>query len=188
MNRLIWFFGSSASGKETLIKYIYNGKDEKLNSNLNIDLKKTIILDKSIEYISKNKTDNITEKRIEMIDDIILLCSQKNDIIILIKGQNSDIRGNFIKTIKEKLNDISIDIIYVTADTEVLLERVKKKDWYDTTRGDIEYLESIKRSLKYMDLFKEYNITYIKSNPNNEYIILPQSNMSMAKLDTIKHL
>lgn len=63
MNRLIRFFGSSS-----------NGKDEKLNSNLNIYLKKTIILDKSIEYISKNKTDNITEKRIEMIDDIILLC------------------------------------------------------------------------------------------------------------------
>lgn len=69
MNRLIRLFGSSS-----------NGKDEKLNSNLNIYLKKTIILDKSIEYISKNKTDNITEKRIEMIDDIILLCSQKNNI------------------------------------------------------------------------------------------------------------
>ena len=82
MNRLIWFFGCSASGKETLIKHIYSGKDEKLNSNLGIDLRKTIILDKSIQYISKHRTDNITEKRFEIVHDIISLCSKKVYIYI----------------------------------------------------------------------------------------------------------
>lgn len=66
MNRLIWFFDCSASGKETLIKHIYSGQDEKLNSNLGIDLRKTVIIDKSIQYISKHRTDNITEKRFEI--------------------------------------------------------------------------------------------------------------------------
>lgn len=77
MNRLIWFFGCSASGKETLIKHIYSGQDKKLNSNLGIDLRKTIILDKSIQYISKHRTDNITKKRFEIVHDILTLCSKK---------------------------------------------------------------------------------------------------------------
>ena len=54
MNRLIWFFDCSANSKETLSKHIYSRQDEKLNSNLGIDLRKTIILDKSIQYISKH--------------------------------------------------------------------------------------------------------------------------------------
>ena len=181
MNRLIWFFGCSASGKETLIKHIYRGKDEKLNSNLGIDLRKTIILDKSIQYISKHRTDNITEKRFEIVHDIISLCSKKDNMIVLIKGQNSDIRNNFIQIISEKLSDISIDIVYVIADVDVLLERIRRKDWYDITRGDTQFLESIGRSMKYMDLFQNYNITYIKSNPNHEYEIVPQKMIALAK-------
>ena len=181
MNRLIWFFGCSASGKETLIKHIYRGKDEKLNSNLGIDLRKTIILDKSIQYISKHRTDNITEKRFEIVHDIISLCSKKDNMIVLIKGQNSDIRNNFIQIISEKLSDISIDIVYVIADVDVLLERIRRKDWYDITRGDTQFLESIGRSMKYMDLFQNYNITYIKSNPNHEYEMVPQKMKTLAK-------
>ena len=181
MNRLIWFFGCSACGKETLIKHIYSGYDEKLNSNLGIDLNKTIILDKSIKYISKYSNDNITEKRIEIVYDIVSLCSKNDNMIVLIKGQNSDIRNNFIKQISEKLNNISIDIVYVTADVDVLLERVRKKDWYDITRGDMQFLESIGRSLKYMDLFQNYNITYIKSNPHYEYEIIPQKIIALLK-------
>ena len=181
MNRLIWFFGCSASGKETLIKHIYSGQDEKLNSNLGIDLRKTIIFDKSIQYISKHRTDNITEKRFEIVHDIISLCSKKDNMIVLIKGQNSDIRNNFIQIISENLSGISIDIVYVTADVDVLLERVRRKDWYDTTRGDTQYLESIVRSLEYMDLFQNYNITYVKSNPNHEYEIVPHKKMTLSK-------
>lgn len=181
MNRLIWFFGCSACGKETLIKYIYSGNDEKLNSNLGIDLKKTIILNKSIEYISKHRNDNITEKRFEIVYDIISLCSKNDDMIILIKGQNSDIRNSFIQQINERLNNISIDIVYVTADVDILLDRVKTKDWYDITRGDTQYLESIGRSLGYMDLFGNYNITYIKSNPNYEYEIIQHKSMTLSK-------
>ena len=169
MNRLIWFFGCSASGKETIIKHIYRGKDEKLNSNLGIDLRKTIILDKSIQYISKHRTDNITEKRFEIVHDIISLCSKKDNMIVLIKGQNSDIRNNCIQIISAKLSDISIDIVYVIADVDVLLERIRRKGWHDITRGDTQFLESIGRSMEYMDLFQNYNITYIKSNPNHEY-------------------
>ena len=128
MNRLICFFGCSACGKETLIKHIYSGHYKNLNCNLDIDLRKTIILDKSIEYISKHRNDNITEKRFEIIHDIILLCSKNDNMIVLIKGQNSDIRNNFIKTINENLSDIIIDIVYVTADVDVLLERFQKKN------------------------------------------------------------
>ena len=181
MNRLICFFGCSACGKETLIKHIYSGYDEKLNSNLGIDLKNTIILDKSIEYISKHRNDNITEKRFEIIHDIISLCSKNDNLIILIKGQNSDIRNNFIQIINENLNGIIIDIVYVTADVDDLIERVRKKDWYDTTRGDTQYLESIGRSLKYMDFFQNYKITYIKSNPNFEYEIISQVIKTLSK-------
>ena len=102
-------------------------------------------------------------------------------MIVLIKGQNSDIRNNFIQIISENLSSISIDIVYVTADVDVLLERVRRKDWYDTTRGDTQYLESIVRSLEYMDLFQNYNITYVKSNPNHEYEIVPQKKMTLSK-------
>lgn len=181
MNRLICFFGCSACGKETLIKHIYSGQDEKLNSNLGIDLQKTIIPDKSIEYISKHRNDNIIEKRFEIVYDVISLCSKDDNMIILLKRQNSAIRNNFIQKINEKLNDISIDIVYVTADVDVLLERVRKKDWYDITRGDTQYLESIGRSLKYMDMFQNYNIIYKKSNPNYEYEIIPQKIMALSK-------
>lgn len=181
MNRLIWFFGCSASGKETLIKYIYSRRDEKLNSNLGIDLRKTIILDKSIQYISKHRTDNITEKRFEIVQDIISLCSNHDNMIVLIKGQNSDIRNNFIQIISENLSGISIDIVYVMADVDVLLERVRRKDWYDISRGDTQYLESIGRSMEYMDLFQNYNITYIKSKPNHEYEIMPQKTIALSR-------
>ena len=80
MNRLICFFGCSACGKETLIKHIYNGYNSDLNSSLGIDLNKTIILKKSIEYISKHSNDNITEKRFEIIKDIISF-SEKEKIL-----------------------------------------------------------------------------------------------------------
>ena len=164
-----------------MIKHIYSGQDEKLNSNLGIDLQKTIIPDKSIEYISKHRNDNIIEKRFEIVYDVRSLCSKDDNMIILLKRQNSAIRNNFIQKINEKLNDISIDIVYVTADVDVLLERVRKKDWYDITRGDTQYLESIGRNLKYMDMFQNYNIIYKKSNPNYEYEIIPQKIMALSK-------
>lgn len=182
MNRLIWFFGCSACGKETLIKYIYSGHDEKLNSDLNIDLSKTIILDKSIDYISKYKNDGVTDTRVEIIEDVVNLCNQHNDLTILIKGQNSDIRNSFIEQIQTRLIDIYIEIIYVFADTNILLERIRSKEWYDTSRGDTQYLESINRSLSYMRLFSNYNITYIKSNKNYKYELIPDNKiMSLSK-------
>ena len=101
------------------------------------------------------KTDDITEKRREIIDDIILLCSQNDNIII--------------------------DIICVTAEVDVLLERVKWKDLYDASRGDTEYLKSTERSLKYMDLFKNYNVTYVQSNPNYEFVVIPHNNISLSR-------
>lgn len=181
MNRLICFFGCSACGKETLIKHIYNGYNSELNSSLGIDLNKTIILKKSIEYISKHSNDNITEKRFEIINDITSICSENSDLIILMKGQNSDIRNNFIQIINNKINNICIDLVYVTADIEVLLDRIKTKDWYDVSRGNKQFLESIDRSLEYMNLFKNYNITYVYSRPNYEYEIVSNNEKFLSK-------
>lgn len=174
MNRLIWFFGCSASGKKTLIEKIYNNNNPILNSDLNINLKNTIILKDSINYISKNSNDNINDKRFEIINEVVDICNRNDNVIVLIKGQNFDIRNNFFEKIKERLlkSNTSFEIVYVVASKKNLLKRIVTKDWYDNSRNNDEYVKSIKRSLDYMKLFKNYKITYVKSNSNYKYRIV----------------
>lgn len=173
MNRIIWVFGCSASGKETFIKNVMSNNST-INDKLNIDYKHTHVIHESINLISMHTGDSIEQERENIPNLVIELSNNLNDSIILIKGQNSDIRNNLVYLLKEKLPDAIYEIIYLHADLEILIDRVKKKPWFDESRGFDKYIKSISDTLHYMECFQGFNITYIESNEEYKITEFPK--------------
>lgn len=170
MNKIIWVFGCSASGKETFIENILNKEDLEIRKVLNFERNRSYAVKTSIQLISKNKNDKIDYQRNLIIDEVVALNIKFKDSFFFIKGQNSDIRNNIIKKLVEKVPNAKYEIIFLSADLELLIERVKKKEWFNEKRGFDQYIESVDRTLGYMSLLEDYKITYVDSS--NEYRII----------------
>lgn len=187
MNKVIWVFGCSASGKETFIKNILKKEAFGIEHVLKIDTNRAYIVKPSIQLISKCSKDNINYQRNLIIDEIIKLNNKFDDSFFLIKGQNFDIRNNIVEKLTNKLPDIEYEIVFLNANVKVLIDRVKRKDWFDETRGFREYIESIDRTLGYMKNLNNYKITYIDSTNEYKVIEKPKLLSEMGEEGIMKH-
>ncbi len=158
MKKVIWIFGESATGKETLVNSLYNQNSEILNmfnlNNQRITYSKITIVDHDNEDYGEAIDDNIYDdslmdqdneyfsqakakrRRSCIMSDIKRFISDDNDVL-LIKGQINDLRvnrGNIVDYYLKQYGDnpnIKTEVIILKVDDyNELRRRLECKSWF----------------------------------------------------------
>lgn len=134
MKEIIWVFGNSAAGKETLIRHLLTDASMKLREQLGWQDLHLTASRASLEYIGQFNNDPVTQKRDEILKEAPELLSH-NDVV-LIKWQTVDSQAGRIDALLQAMPDVSHRIIYLDTPKETLVERLPRKSWWDD--DDIE--------------------------------------------------
>jgi len=127
-SRVVWVFGGSASGKERFIKYINQMRPPALIKRLGWEEGILIVCNESLDWMGVKWEDENTKKR-EALPTIIASLITKKSSIILIKGQDIDLRNNILKKTKELLPDATHEIIFLHIPINAAFKRWKEKPW-----------------------------------------------------------
>ena len=131
--QIIWIFGGSGSGKNRFTQFITKYPSHQLLTRLGWSSKKIIVSEESLLWVGKNIYDPIIKKRKELPEIISSLINMNNDIV-LVKGQDYDIRELLPQKTKELLPNYTHKIIYLHTPADIAFarwnERPWKKFWY----------------------------------------------------------
>jgi hypothetical protein len=166
---IVWIFGASASGKETFIKKIHQGKLKSITRALGWNNKKIVFSNKSIDYVSKNEKDNLGPKREEIVKEVLDL-SKENNSLVLIKGQDLDLENKRPERLKKLLPSNKHLIVYLHSDSETLYGRVKKKSWWKKEWDKEGYLKWAKYQVNLLSKLKGFEIISLDSGDSGDYM------------------
>lgn len=145
MTTFIWVYGSSAVGKKTFINRLVYDAPYNIINHLAWENKKIILIPESLKYIGQFENDPITLKRSVIIDKAKLINNNKN-IIVLIKGQDVDLRRNLVNKLREEVPQANHEIIYLHSNLKTLFTRVQQKSWW-TQKMEDEGIDEFKNWL-----------------------------------------
>jgi len=173
-NEIVWVYGSSAAGKKTFILTILENKPLDLIESLGWRNKQIILCSESIEWITQYKGDPLGAKR-EGIPQIVVNLSNNNEnSVILIKGQDLDLKNNRLLKVKAKLPGQKHRIIFLHADIDEIFKRINAKEWFDPKKETKDKLkEWLRGQIGYLqELRDDFGITVIRSNHEQNYQII----------------
>ncbi len=169
MKEVVWVYGPSAAGKESLIKFLLSNEGADLRNKLGWAAKRVAQCAESINYIAHSDDDPALEKRNEIPQAVSKLL--KDADVVLIKGQTVDFDANFPKGLKEALPIAHHKIILLSVEPGELAQRLVQKKWwsglhnpYDYSKGEIEVQGRQIDSLR-----GEFEIINLDSSKNNGY-------------------
>lgn len=141
--KIVWVYGSSAAGKETLIKKLIDNPDEKLLTRFGFQGYHLVELSESRKWIKQYNDDPVALNRKNFSDLIRPLLLPKT--VVLIKGQDVDLEYKTPEKLLDMYPDVVHEIIFLTLPIEEIYKRCKKKSWWvdgeDTKEELEEWLE-----------------------------------------------
>ncbi len=129
-NTVVWIYGASAAGKETFIRKIVSDTSLKIVSALGWSNKTIIASEESLDWVGQFDGDPKIEMRKQIPDIVTENLKEKENVIILIKGQDVDLKENLPLKLSGQLPDCIHSIVFLKADTEQLYTRVQRKVWW----------------------------------------------------------
>lgn len=167
--KIVWIYGSSGSGKETFIRHTIKYKPLELLQRLGWNRMKLTFVPESIEYIAQYQNDPVGDKREKIINTVVSLVGDIPQVI-LIKGQDLDLKHLRLQRLKEKLPDCDHSIIFLHADITELYRRWHSKSWWDPKFSQ----ETVKKWLlsqisKLEKLSLEFEIRALLSDSTKSY-------------------
>lgn len=136
MQKIIWVFGESATGKKTLIDLLLSNSLKELSKYLGIDGKKIKVIEDTVisnlaSYDDKENELNRSKAILKCIDEFI---NDEDDSVLLIKGQTNDMDdryGNTLKQFGEYPQNVLKEILLLeVSDKDLLYDRIVNKDWF----------------------------------------------------------
>ena len=160
----MWVFGTSSVGKNTFINRIQN--DDELTDILGWCGRKIAICKRSIDFPGDLGMPSIVKARKLIVDDTIKLLN--NSDIVLIKWQYVDSSCETLQCLKKLLPNEKHRIILLTANRDIQIKRLNKKDWW-RERGISDASKLLEYENKMVasfinDLGNEFKITTIDSS------------------------
>lgn len=170
MTDIFWVYGSSAAGKETFIRRLLSKPPQNLIDYLGWKSKKIICIEESLKYIGQFENDPITKKRSRIIDRAKEVLDSE-DTVVLIKGQDVDLKSGLPSMLLKELPKAKHQIIFLHADLQLLYERSRKKTWWskEDEEAGIEGFKDwlLNDQLKYLLELEGFNITALDSSSHN---------------------
>jgi len=161
--KIVWIFGSSASGKETLIQKLVNSADSKLLKNFGFVGYKVTDLRESRKWIMQFSDDPVAENRKQFPSLIKKLI--KPNTVILIKGQEVDLEYKTPSKILELYPNIKHEIIFLSLPIDEIYKRCRSKPWWEEgidTKEDL--LEWLSGQIKELSLLTGFTISAFDSS------------------------
>lgn len=173
--KIVWVFGSSGAGKETLVKKLIENLNKKLLSKFGFRGYNLVELSESRKWIMQFNDDPIVEKRKDF-PTLIQPLLQPNRIV-LIKGQYVDLEYKTPEKLFEIYPNVVHEIIFLTLPIEEIYRRCKNKSWWVEGEDSKEELEEwLKDQVKALKLLKGFTINaYDSSTPEYNNSEFPNS-------------
>jgi len=171
-NSIVWVFGPSAAGKETLINYLATKKAEPLLKKMDMANAEIVVCQESIDWVAQYKDDPKGPKR-ELLLSIVPKYAVGHNKAILIKGQTLDLDHNRVRRMKKKLPNCEHIIFVMTGDSKELFQRWKdNKSWYkeEDSLNDVKK-EIIGHKEEVFRLSNEFRIITIDGRAGMNYAI-----------------
>lgn len=147
MKQIIWFFGSSASGKKTLIESIFKSP-QTFKEKFNIGTENIKVCKEALEWVTK-KNHHERPNLIPIIADLI---KNETDVVILVKGQTPDLKNNLLTEIGSNISDVDQKIIFVYTEPKEELGRWKAhRSWYDSSMTEENVIAEINYQLQLLN-------------------------------------
>ncbi len=167
---IVWVFGSSGAGKETLIRGLSRqGHQLDLLNKLGWQDRKVVVCEASLLLVAQNENDPALEQRKNLANMIVPMASDE-EAVLLIKGQDVDLERDIPRQVKEQLPRATHRIIFVDAPMQTLFARWKKKPWWN----DDYTLKTVKTWQDYqvdflLKLQNDFAITTVRSVDADTY-------------------
>jgi len=128
---IVWIFGSSGAGKETLIRGLSRqGHQLDLIKQLGWENKPIVVCEESLQLVAQHENDPVLEKR-KALADYIKTSATNESSVLLIKGQDVDLELGIPTQVKTLLPDAIHRVIFIDTPIAALFERWKKKPWWN---------------------------------------------------------
>ena len=117
-NLVLWFFGQSAAGKETLVRKIEKERPAELLGWLDLD-----------GYIVRVCDTGFVRPgtRQGLVDDICVQLGNARNTALLVKGQDEDLRNNRPQDARNRLPKLVHRIVFVRSDPNEVFRRWQKQ-------------------------------------------------------------
>ena len=138
MNKLVWVMGESATGKETFIKYAVANPYCDFIQKLGFT-EKIISVETSITHL------NHSDERLKIEKLVLDLLDKETSATILIKWQWSDsieLRQSDVLLKLASIPNVSNEIIILSAEHDVLYDRLQNKFWWKDYGYSRELMET----------------------------------------------
>jgi guanylate kinase len=157
MKQVIWFFGSSAAGKKTLIDAIVKSP-QVFKTQLKLLSDNIIVCKEALEWVTQknhHERPNILSIAANIIKD-------QQDIVVLIKGQTPDLKHNLLSEFAQHLPTTEQKIVFVYTEPKEELERWEKhRAWYNPSMTEQNVISEIDYQIKLIEELKPLNIPVI---------------------------
>ena len=179
--KIIWVYGSSAAGKETFIKSVTRSDADELLQYFGWSNQPVIMCKESIDWVAQYENDPLGDKRAELLDVISHLAKQNPTAIVLVKGQDLDLKAGRLKSLKDTVLSHDHEIIFLEVGIEEIFRRLKNKQWWEESFTREMVKGWLTQQLVYLKaLQKEFKITVLDARAESEYKIishvLPEDN------------
>ena len=127
---IVWVFGSSGAGKETLIRGLSRAQQPlALAQQVGWQGQTIVVCEESLRLIAQSENDPMLDKRANLVSFITPLA--KNDTVVLIKGQDVDLERDVPRQVQSLLPQAKHRLWFVDVPAGTLFQRWKKKPWWN---------------------------------------------------------
>jgi hypothetical protein len=166
---IVWVYGSSGSGKETFIRHIIDNKPTELLKRLGWLGKKLQLCSESVNHIAQFYQDPVGDKRGELLDSVFRLAQNENSVV-LIKGQDLDLKHKRLIRLREKLPERDHKIIFLHANIQELYRRWHLKSWWEESFTEETVKEWLVPQIESLERLSDvFEITSLESDAEKKY-------------------
>lgn len=162
--QIIWIFGGSGAGKDRFIRYLLEKRSHNLLHRFHWENKKIIACKESLLWIPMHYHDPLIEKR-KSLPKIIKKLVVSDADIILVKGQDWDLRDGTLTKAMTEVHDATHSILYLHVPILTAFKRWKTKPWKRFWYSPITVRRWLRHQLKALkELSPSIPITALESS------------------------
>ena len=186
MNKIVWVFGESASGKETFIRYAVDNPDCELMQQLGFSNSKLIPIEESMHKGEAKIGSSSSYDRIKIKDVVLDLSQTEDNAVFLIKWQAVDSihikYGDALRKLALQTPDTLKQIILLSVESNTLYSRLPSKYWWkDVNYSQEKMNESVTKMRSHIVDLLELGFTVVEINATNGYELLENNTLKTEK-------
>lgn len=136
MNKILWVFGPTASGKNTFMNNAIND-NRALRELLKIEDENLIVMPIHVNTHNTMTRYNVFRNLYRMVDNRNKYDIEKNSLVVLIHGQHSDVLNNTVQRLQIDFPEYFDEFLCIDIEKGEHERRIKSRELETNTKIDI---------------------------------------------------